>query len=198
MAEYLIQDTSLINIADAIRRKTGKTDSLTPEQMVIEIDSLNVVYRDPAILYDAGDQYTETTGGWTNEGWTYYNNNIKPSYIYATHMQVTGGYSTPTGSGVSYESIVGTVNPVSVNGYSKIYANINITNQGSVYLGVSPTKNAAESSKIVTNMAYSKGEHTLEIDTSALSGDYYIVIFAIGSTNYGRTPSAQITKVWTE
>ena len=63
MAEYLIQDTSLINIADAIRRKTGKTDSLTPAQMVIEIDSLNVVYRDPAVLYDAGDQYTENTGG---------------------------------------------------------------------------------------------------------------------------------------
>lgn len=113
-------------------------------------------------------------------------------------MQVTGGYSTTTGSGVSYESIVGTVNPVSVNGYSKIYANINITNEGSVYLGISPTKNAAESLGIVSNMAYRNGEHTLEINTSTLSGDYYIVIFAVGSTNYGRNPSAQITKVWTE
>lgn len=198
MAEYLIQDTSLANIADAIRRKTGKTDLLTPEQMVIEIDSLNVVYRDPAVLYDAGDQYTETTGGWTATGWTYGSNTVLTSNVYATHMQVTGGYSTTTGSGVARASIVGTVNPISMNGYSKIYANINITNAGSIYLGVTNTKSAVESLNIVTDYEVSVGEHTLEIDVSSITGDYYIVLFAVGSTNYGRTPSSHITKVWTE
>jgi len=198
MAEYLIQDTSLINIADAIRRKTGKTDSLTPEQMVVEIDNLNVVIRDLAVLYDAGDQYTETTGGWTATGWTYGVNTVLTSNVYATHMQVTGGYSTTTGSGVTRASIVGTVNAIPMDGYSKIYANINITQGGTVYLGVTTTKNAQESINIVSDCAATTGEHTLEINVSALSGDYYIVIFAAGDTVYGRTPSAQITKVWTE
>lgn len=40
MAEYLIQDTTLASIADAIRSKTGKSDPLTPDQMVSEIESI--------------------------------------------------------------------------------------------------------------------------------------------------------------
>lgn len=198
MAEYLIKDTSLINIADAIRRKTGKTDSLTPEQMVIEIDSLNVVYRDPAILYDAGDQRIETTGGWTSEGWTYGINSVLSSDIYTTYMKVTGGYSTPTGSGATKASIVGTVNTIPMDGYSNIYANIKITAQGTVYLGVTNSTNAQASLNFVTAEAATKGEHTLKINVSSLTGNYYIVIFAAGDTSYGRYPSADIYKVWTE
>ena len=197
MTEYLIQDTSLINIADAIRRKTGKTDPLTPEQMVIEIDSLNVVYRDPAILYDAGDQRTETTGGWTNADWTYGTNTVLASNIYATHMKVAGGYSTTTGSGTPRASIVGTINAIPIDGYSKIHANIEITQAGTVYLGVTNTKNAQSSISIANDSAATLGEHTLEIDVSALSGDHYIVLFAVGTTNYGRTPAANVYKVWT-
>ena len=37
MAEYLIQDTTLSAIAEAIRNKTGKADNITPEQMPTEI-----------------------------------------------------------------------------------------------------------------------------------------------------------------
>lgn len=108
--------------------------------MVIEIDALDVVFRDPAVLYDAGDQRTEITGGWTADGWTYGVNTVLTSNVYATHMKVTGGYSTTTGSGVTRASIVGTVNAIPIDGYSKIYANINITQIGTVYLGVITTK----------------------------------------------------------
>lgn len=37
MAEYLIQDTTLTGIADAIRAKTGKTDTMTAADMAAEI-----------------------------------------------------------------------------------------------------------------------------------------------------------------
>ena len=40
MSEYLIQDTTLTAIADAIREKTGGTDQMTPEQMATEISNI--------------------------------------------------------------------------------------------------------------------------------------------------------------
>lgn len=40
MAEYLISDTTLTRIADSIRSKTGKTATITPENMPKEIDGI--------------------------------------------------------------------------------------------------------------------------------------------------------------
>ena len=40
MSEYLIQDTTLTDIADAIREKTGKTDTMTPLEMPGEIAAI--------------------------------------------------------------------------------------------------------------------------------------------------------------
>lgn len=39
---YIIEGSTLTNIADAIRGKTGGTDQLTPTQMATEIESLEV------------------------------------------------------------------------------------------------------------------------------------------------------------
>ena len=41
MAEYLIQDTTLDAIADAINAKTGGSSAMTPAQMVTEIGSIS-------------------------------------------------------------------------------------------------------------------------------------------------------------
>ena len=41
MSLYSIQDTTLTDIADAIRSKTGKTASMTPAEMVDEIESIS-------------------------------------------------------------------------------------------------------------------------------------------------------------
>lgn len=40
MAEYIIQDTTLINIANAIRAKKGSSAKITPNNMVSEINSI--------------------------------------------------------------------------------------------------------------------------------------------------------------
>jgi hypothetical protein len=42
MSQYLIQDTTLIALADAIRAKTGTSEDLTLEQMIAAIESMNV------------------------------------------------------------------------------------------------------------------------------------------------------------
>ena len=40
MAEYLIQDTTLIELANAVRTKTGKADILTPNEMVSNLNTI--------------------------------------------------------------------------------------------------------------------------------------------------------------
>ena len=40
MAEYLIKDTTLSGIADAVRNKTGKTDTLSPEEMISDLNAI--------------------------------------------------------------------------------------------------------------------------------------------------------------
>lgn len=151
-----------------------------------------------ATLYNAGDQCISATGGWTNTGWTYNVNTIVSSTISSTHMTVTGGYSTPTGSGVTRVSIVGTENKINIDNISKIYADIEITSMGQVYLGVTDTTDAFRIGNFARDVAVYTGQHTLEIDVSSLTGEYYVVLLASGDTAYGRYPSANITKVWTE
>ena len=41
MSEYIVQDTTLTNIADAIRSKTGGTNSITVNNMANEIDNIS-------------------------------------------------------------------------------------------------------------------------------------------------------------
>ena len=40
MGKYLIEDTTLTAIADAIRSKTGKTDLIKPSQWAGELDNI--------------------------------------------------------------------------------------------------------------------------------------------------------------
>lgn len=42
MTTYLIQNTTLSSLADAIRNKTGKSESFTPAQMISEINNLSL------------------------------------------------------------------------------------------------------------------------------------------------------------
>lgn len=69
MSKYLIQDTTLTNIANAIREKTGGTEALTPEQMVTEIQSIDAglaeLYAAIGVTYPEGSTCTctnENTG----------------------------------------------------------------------------------------------------------------------------------------
>lgn len=88
MSIYTIQDTTLTDIADAIRSKTGKTASMTPAEMVDEIESISgggvitdgivVTARDSNGYATAADFYgtvvqpkqfynrTTDDGGWVN------------------------------------------------------------------------------------------------------------------------------------
>ena len=72
MAEYIVQDTSLKAIADAVRAKTGSTDALTLEDMASAIGeisgggsfktcTINVSFQSPCYLYTYA--YTSVVDG---------------------------------------------------------------------------------------------------------------------------------------
>lgn len=143
------------------------------------------------LFFDNGDQCIGITGGWTNEGWTYYDKIVLESSIYEDYMEVVGGYANSNGRA----SIVGTINKVNMANVSKIYADIELTEIGTVYFRVCSTKDAGYSDASETALGV-VGFHTVELDVSSLTEDYYIVIVAIGTDNYGHNPAAKITKIW--
>jgi len=145
------------------------------------------------VFFDNGDQCVGITGGWTNEGWTHYSDPIVASTISDTQMTVTGDYSDNT-SQISYVSIVGTVNKIKLDNISKIYADLEVTSAGTVYFSACSTTNVAknDASEVVATV----GTKTVELDVSSLTGEYYIIFVAVGTSGHGYHPSANITKVW--
>ena len=71
MAEYIIQDTTLIGIADSIRAKTGKTDSIPVPDMRSQIDSIPSGGDDETMksLIDRSITSVEIPSGITTIGW---------------------------------------------------------------------------------------------------------------------------------
>lgn len=164
----------------------GADSIITVNEEIVDITSTT--------LYDAGDQCTSVTGGWTNSGWTYYADPIVSSTIGNTSMTVTGSYNSTTKK--SSNSIVGTINKISLDNVSKIYADLEITAIGTVYLRACSTTDTGYSD--ASAVVATTGTHTIELDVSSLTGDYYIVFVAAGTSGYGYYPSANITRVWAE
>ena len=69
MAEYLIQDTTLGDIADAIRAKTGGSSAMTPAEMVTEIGTIQT-----GIIPTGTKQISIAQNGTTTEDVTNYAN----------------------------------------------------------------------------------------------------------------------------
>lgn len=143
-------------------------------------------------LYDAGEEYEAVTGGWTNTGWSDNVYGINASGIYASYMMVTGAYS----NNYSKTSVVGTVNKINLAKITKLYANIEVSNTGLVYLGLCESRDVHELAASATQST--AGQYTFEVDVSSLTGDYYVVVFATGSSAYGYSPVGKVTKVWGE
>lgn len=141
-------------------------------------------------LYNAGEQYVDITGGWTDSGWTYGAFEVVSATIGDNSMTVKGQ--------TNKASVVGTKNMINMDNISKIYVDIDVTTGGSIYCGVTGTLNASECLAGVHTGASTTGASTIEVDVSSLTGEYYFVIFAIGSSTYGATPTATVTKVLAE
>lgn len=104
MATYTIQDTSLVNIADAIRAKTGDTAEMTPAEMVVAIQGITTGGGDddvPATI--TGGTYFDYGGDWD-----YFVNK------YADRISIAGGYDL---NSIFYESELSDLSDVSMTAY---------------------------------------------------------------------------------
>ena len=133
-------------------------------------------------LYKAGDQCEDITGGWSA-----YDGAGGTTTFTATHINcVTDGsderYATPY-----------TVKKVDVTNHSKLLAEINerdSTLGTNMYLASAIT--GYKSAEVVSAVSSSiVGEQTLEMDISAISGEYYVV-FSAYTSNFA------VSNVWLE
>lgn len=142
-------------------------------------------------LYDAGNQYEDVTGGWVvGEG-------------NATATIDDAGITLSTTSNSANRIHVETKKAVDLTDYNTLYANVTIT---SLSLGsgisniccrlghasVSGTSLASASTK-VEEKATAKGEVTLQLDISEVTGEHYVV-FGIGYFSVAVT----VNKIWME
>lgn len=83
MAEYIIQDTTLMGIADSIRAKTGKTDSIPVPDMRSQIDSIPSGGDDETLKGIIDRSITSITipDGVTKIGWATFNSCTKLSSV---------------------------------------------------------------------------------------------------------------------
>lgn len=90
MAEYLIQEQTLIKLADAIRSKTGKTGAFTIDDMTSNILELNSSgtgseIAEPYVVYTYDDEKHIT-------GVALYNFKIIPSYMFYNKSTSSGSF----------------------------------------------------------------------------------------------------------
>ena len=142
-------------------------------------------------IYNKGDEFTDTTGGWSGSGYKY-------------------GTITTTAFGKDADSInvvyasedqiacIGTVNMIDLTNYSKLYvkSNFSAVAKNGVPCYISPNKNPFNSGAVVQQNMGTTGETINEIDITNVSGSYYIIFCCSYNPNWGAT--GEITEIWFE
>lgn len=140
MAEYLIQDTTLTDIANAIREKTGSTGVLTPSGMVTEIRKLGdegtseaLSVQDTKHVYDV-NLNSGLTGITPDEGydamkeiWLYAPGDLLPENILAgkTIFGVEGELEVEGSSGGAEVPLINVGLNVSITGIAAVGTHYN-------------------------------------------------------------------------
>ena len=143
------------------------------------------------VLYDAGNQYEDITGGWVKGEGT------------ATATIDDTGMKLSTSSSSAARIHVETKNAVDMTKYKTLYLNATITSLtlGSGVTGVqcrlgyasASGQNMANASTKVAQSYTAKGDVTLQLDISSVNGEQYVV-FGIGYYSVAVT----VNKIWME
>lgn len=137
-------------------------------------------------LYDAGNQYTDITGGWIRHGKggtvTFNDDNI--------YLATSSEYS---------EGAVNTTNAVDLTDFATLKVTVTTTRKGDI-LGkvIVYTKNASNKETVAASASLnnSSKETMTSLDVSALNGAYYVRIQSSGfSSSYYMTGKFNVTKV---
>lgn len=123
--------------------------------------------------FNAGDQCTDITGGWTNSGWTSSSWSVtQQSAVNSSSLYVLGQSNSL--------SAVGTVQKVDLTSIKTLKASIN-QNGGTVTMCICDSKNT--SSAVASKDNTTTGSREISLDVSGYSGGYYIIIYAAGSNS---------------
>lgn len=173
--------TWTVTATDGTNTKTQEV-SITAEQ---QAEKITLAYWNGE-LYDAGNQYTDVTGGWVRHG-TGGTVTFNDDNIYLATLQ---DYSFGT---------VDTTNAVDLTDFATLKVTVQSTNRSNM-LGkvIVYTKNAAGKETIAASASLdsSSAETVTSLDVSSLSGAYYVRIQSSGTaSSYYITGKFNVTKV---
>jgi len=101
--------------------------------------------------FDNGEQHSNITGGWTSDGYKYYNYTMKASTLGATLGTRSSGANTA--------SMIGTANPVDLTNVDTIYITVDTTHGSSFFKVMSSKELSADDLSI----GLSVGELTIDV-----------------------------------
>lgn len=172
---------------------TGKIDNFRIFNRILTDEEIATLYDEPNwpkpdvrkyILYDAGDECTDITGGWAvvGDNTQIATKNADSLYISCNNQNKANGFVTTNSIDFTpYSKLKATVNITSK--YSDPYGNISAYASNVPWNGNSATGSAATSTTV--------GTITIEVDISNISASYPIAVHQYVATGY-------IYKVWLE
>lgn len=132
-------------------------------------------------LFDNGDECTDTTGGWTNAGYTYTSMLPAPPEISDGRIQLYGKPGGNTG--------IGTAQSIDLTGYSKLVIDRDVlstnsaNNAGQIWL--LPGQNVVNSqAKATLQFGSATGRAEQEIDVTNINTPVYVFASVGGSAQY--------------
>ena len=139
-------------------------------------------------LYDAGNQYTSITGGWSNSGYSYA---VPASYITSGPEFGSTGMKLYVPS-ADYSAVAGTGIKVDLTNAREILVNVSGLD-GAMCVIVNGSKVIWDSGMVAVLAISDNGLHSL--DVSGLPGSYYIA-FAVFGTSSHVVQSATVSEVY--
>ena len=140
-------------------------------------------------LFSPNNQYTSVTGGWTNSGWSCYDDTMaKTSSVGATLVARIDGLTYGS-------STIGTANAIDLTNYKTLHLTADKVKGGTI-VAVSTTKSICSTKYFVHESYYGDlTNYEIKINVSGLTGKYYIGITSRGSQTI-TWPKITVSKVW--
>lgn len=159
----------------------GTENASTTVSITVDGQSANVKLAYDLRLFDNGDECTDTTGGWTNTGYTYDALLTTPPEISDGRIQLYGKAEGNTG--------IGTTQSIDLTGYSKlvidrdVISTLSSYNAGQIWL--LPSKNVVTSqAKATLQFGESTGRTAQEIDVTNINTPVYVFAAVGGNAQY--------------
>lgn len=181
------QHTFVLSVLGAYVVTASKDGKTTTETVLVDAIGIYKItlYPERLYLYKHGDECTDITGGWDNTGYIVTNVTVNKATNY-------NGVISATVSTTGVINMLGTVNPINTNGYSKLC--VSVVSVGGTYgIDVRQTKQKSYYTTTTNNYAmqkfYNTGVASLDITKAEQS---YIGLSAIYNANF------VVDEVWLE